>query len=414
MTEIEIEVPPNEDKDLELLEEGSGEGIERNVTIEPDKEPSPSSVSRKKKSSMMKSHTNPMAKKLMGENYNKNEVTFAGFALVVIALNTGFMNATCMSGHLFDGGSENTVGPYHGNTQMVAGFAGSITSSALDLTQASWDGLRYNSFLILSYMFGAVISGIMSPFATPYVILPYYGPSLFIGFLCLLIASQLSMWQDGDGRIQDEYAAYIFYLVVCANGIQQAVASIYSANLIRCTITGAITDIGIVIGQALRGQYKSLERGIVLSTMIFFFWVGSLLGHFTAPRLKGNTLVISAAIFFICAASFPIFLCLQLGINLHKAVFGTWKLKNVKKAMKSIENVNGTEITKQEFMDLFDDLDFDHTGDIDHDKLIDGLMKLCVKLTPHEFKMIFELADKDGDGKIDRDEWNHTVSILFK
>merc|ERR1711933_522622 len=136
---------------------------------------------------------------------------------------------------------------------------------AYDLIHTYRDGMRYDSFLVLSYMFGAFISGIMSPFATPYIIGPQFGPSLFLGFVCLLIASLLAICTK-------DYASYIFYLVVCANGIQQAVASLYSANLIRCTITGAVTDIALVVGQAFRGQYKSIERGIILSVMTFFYW----------------------------------------------------------------------------------------------------------------------------------------------
>merc|ERR1712232_303336 len=93
------------------------------------------------------------------------------------------------------------------------------------------------------------------------------------------------------------------------------------------------------------------------------------------------------------------------GIQVHKALLGTWKMKKVEKAMKSMVKEDGTKFTKQEFMDLFDQVDYDHNGEVDYDELIGGLMKLSVKLTPYEFKMIFEIADKDQDGKIDRDEW---------
>jgi len=348
------------------------------------------------------------AKKLMGDNYDRHEVKFAFFALVLIALNTGFMNGTCMSGHLFE--SDNQLIPYHKQHQMIAGYAGAITKTAYGLTISDWDGFEYHSFMVLSYMLGAFISGIMSPFATPYTIEPHFGPSLFIGFLCLLIASLLAF---NDKYADDKYAAYMFYLVVCANGIQQAVASIYSANLIRCTITGAVTDIALVIGQALRGQYKGIERGIILSIMIFFYWLGSLLGHFAAPRLKGYTLMFSAALFLICAVSFPVFLFFQLGIDMHQAVLGTWKWNEVAKVMKSIVKEDGVQITKQGFFDLFDEIDADHTGEIDTDELIEGLKKLCLKLSPYEMQSIFRFIDKNGDGRIDRNEWTEEVAKLF-
>jgi hypothetical protein len=122
----------------------------------------------------------------------------------------------------------------NGERASVAGLSGLYTASALVL--AGHDGpekrIEYGhfTFLILSYMLGSFIAGLISPDAIPYQIEPRFGPPFLIGALCLSVASVIAALEVGDVN-------YIFYFAAAANGIQNGVASIYSANLIRCSLT---------------------------------------------------------------------------------------------------------------------------------------------------------------------------------
>ena len=67
----------------------------------------------------------------------------------------------------------------------------------------------------------------------------------------LIISSTLA-------ALEIEEDQFIFYLASFANGIQNGISSIYSEKLIRSTgLTGTLTDIGIFLGQHLRGNRKN-------------------------------------------------------------------------------------------------------------------------------------------------------------
>ena len=179
--------------------------------------------------------------KLFGEDYNINEAKFVLFACCLIALNSGFVNATCLSGLLIrqPGTDANPI------SHMVAGFAGSYTNTSLGLASLNATKYLYNLWILMSYMFGSFVAAMICPHAKPFVIEPNYGPTFWLGGTALLAASLLAVYEKPS--------RYIFFLVVFSNGIQNGIASIYSANLIRCTLSGATTDVAIVIAQMING-----------------------------------------------------------------------------------------------------------------------------------------------------------------
>ena len=66
-----------------------------------------------------------------------------------------------------------------------------------------------------------------------------------------MIVSALFAEANPEGRA-------LFYFAAVANGIQNGVTSTYSANLIRTShLTGTSTDIGLIFGQMLRGNWKN-------------------------------------------------------------------------------------------------------------------------------------------------------------
>lgn len=329
--------------------------------------------------------------KLFGEDYNIMEVYFILFAACLIAVNSGFVNGTTMSGLLI----RNPATTRNPSSQMVAGFAGAYTNTAIALVGHEWDKYVYNLCIILSYMGGSFIAAMMCPNAKPYVLEPRYGPTFWIGGTMLLLASLLAAF--------DLPSRYVFYLVTASNGIQNGIASIYSANLIRCTLTGATTDLAIVIAQSLNGNYKGLPRGCVLGMICFCFWFGGILSYWGVRRLTSYTLMINAAIFYLNGLVLVVYLVRYVGVSFTDALMGSWKWKGV---LKKLDSSDG-DLTREKLMAIFDqiDQDGDGNGEIDLDELTFGLQKHKVQMKSYERTRLFRAADEDGDGVITRDEW---------
>lgn len=338
--------------------------------------------------------------KLFGDDYNMQEVYFVLFAACLIALNSGFVNGATMSGLLIGDVAATSRNP---DSQMVAGFAGAYTNTATALVGQQWEKFAYNTWIIASYMFGSFIAAMICPHAKPYIIEPRYGPTFMIGGTFLLAASLLA--------VNEKQSRYIFFLVTASNGIQNGIASIYSANLIRCTLTGATTDIAIVIAQALNGNYKGFPRGCVLSMVVFFFWFGGIIAFWGVREFTTYTLLINAALFYMCGFTLVFYLVKEVGVSFRDALFGTWQWKKV---LKKLDTSDG-DLTKEKLIQIFDDIDAagDCSGDIDLDELVFGLKKANVNMKDHEMRTLFRAADEDGDGVISRDEWESLANKVL-
>jgi len=278
---------------------------------------------------------------------------------------------------------------------MVAGFAGVYTHTSIGLASTNWVKYLYNLWILLSYMFGSFVAAMICPHAKPFIIEPNYGPTFWIGGTSLLAASVLADY---------EYPSrYIFFLVVFSNGIQNGIASIYSANLIRCTLSGATTDIAIVMAQMINGNYKGTAKGSVLGLICFFFWLGGVIGFFGVRQFTSHTLFINAIIFYMCGLVLVVYVMKEFKVSFYGAVTGTWKWKQV---LKKLDTGDG-DLTKEKLMQIFDDIDADGdgSGDLDCDELIFGLKKANVVMRTYEMNALFRAADENGDGSVTRDEW---------
>jgi uncharacterized membrane protein YoaK (UPF0700 family) len=331
----------------------------------------------------------------------------------LLALNSGIVNGTCLSGFL----------TLTGEQQSVSGLTSAYTVSALALAGNDLDVYRREILIILSYILGSFISGFISPNATPYQMEPLYGPTFMIGALFLFAASILAAFEQN--------AQYIFFLASAANGIQNGIASIYSANLVRCSLTGSTTDIALTMAQLLRGNSKNLWKGIVLAIIVTNFWLGGVISFYLSRRFLSYTLLFNAALFLLVGASLVWFLVVEVGISVQAAIFGTWKWKKVLgKIHTSMLNdivddgkEDGgaadvveikLELTRTALLQLFDHIDTDGSGAIDADELLEALIKANVKMSAYEIKTLFKAADENQDGEISKGEWEILVFKMMK
>ena len=334
---------------------------------------------------------------LMGKGYNSTEVRFVLLAAIICAFNNGFINGVTMSGWLLVGYEEPpTDVELNPPTAMVSGVAGLITSSAKHLIENAWVQYGYSVCMLLCYMGGACFTAILSPRAKPYSIDPFYGPSFFLGGTLLLASSLMAYHEVQSSR-------FIFYFAIAANGIQNGVASIYSANLIRCTLTGSCTDIGLVIGQCLRGNFAKIGRGAVLATIVICFWIGGLIGYLMVRQFEAYSLIVTAVMFYLVFVLNTCYLMKKLNLSFFSALAGSWDWTDV---LKKIDPSG----SKEEMMGLFGRLDRDGDGTLTLDELQKGLEGT---VTEEELHTLLVAADKDDSGDIDEEEWTELVKALF-
>lgn len=338
--------------------------------------------------------------KLFGNNYNQRQSNFVLVAGGLIAFNNGYVNGSCLSGLLLPNGA----------TQSVAGFTSSYTKSALSLVQGEWSLFGYHSLIILSYMLGAAIAGYITPNAKPYRIEPTYGPTFLIGGIFLLLASILSAFDYSE--------QYVFFFAAAANGIQNGIASIYSANLIRCSLTGSSTDIALVIGHIAKGYYNKLWKGAVLSMIVSTFWLGGIVSFYATSYFRELSLFVNAGLFWLVGLSLLIFLVNELHISFIAAIFGTWKWKNALKMLhdRMMISQHGpqyfieddreiSDYDSTEFHQLFDRIDHNNKGTIEVPDLISALNDAGYDGDEKDVKTLMMVADENNDGNINRDEW---------
>jgi uncharacterized membrane protein YoaK (UPF0700 family) len=316
-----------------------------------------------------------------------------------MAFNSGYVNGSCLSGFLIPTGV----------TQSVAGFTSSYTKSALALSQGDFSTFGYYSSVILSYMFGAFLSGVITPEAKPYTIEPTYGPTFLIGGVFLLISSILAALEWNE--------SYIFFFAATANGIQNGIASIYSANLIRCSLTGASTDIALVIGQLVRGKRKNLSKGLVLTMIVFSFWLGGIVSFFATSLFRVHSLFVNAALFWLVGASLIYFLVHELHITVRAAIFGNWEWRSAIRKLheRMAFSMHGgdmagapkdfEEMYSQEFDTLYDRVDLEGKGVIEEPDLVRALQRAGSKANLKGVKALIMCADETKDGTINREEW---------
>eukprot|EP00536_Pseudo-nitzschia_multiseries_P014834 jgi/Psemu1/311434/fgenesh1_kg.773_\ len=257
-------------------------------------------------------------------------------------------------------------------------------------------------------MGGAFIAAMINPHAKPYVIEPKYGPTFLLGGAMLLGAS-IILQKGGPSR-------FVFYLATASSGVANGIASIYSANLIRCTLTGATTDVAIVCAQVIHGNTTTLARGSILSLIIFWFWVGSLLSYVAVENINTHTALFPSAVLFFCVGIILVYyLVKEVGVSFYDAVFGIWKWKNV---LHKLNNEDG-ELTAERLIEIYDEIyaRMDAAGDGDSqiscEELRVGMMLAKVQMSDYEINTLFRAADENGDGYIDKKEWDALVKKIL-
>ncbi|HET6433523.1 YoaK family protein [Dyella sp.] len=181
----------------------------------------------------------------------------------------------------FIAGSINAVGFLGFRHQPITHLTGTTTALGVAVAQGDLAEAWHWLAAILSFVAGAVISG----FIVRHEVLRLgrrYGVVLVLESLLLLTAVPLLHGQSDLG----------LYLAAMACGLQNAMVSTYSGAVFRTThVTGIFTDLGIYLGQRLRGEALDPLRLHLYLLVSGSFLAGVVAGSFGYARWSERTLL---------------------------------------------------------------------------------------------------------------------------
>ncbi len=178
-------------------------------------------------------------------------------------------------------GTVNTTGLLGAEQRAVTHLSGTTTLGAAAFAQGHF-GIGLHLFAIVaSFFVGAVVSALIIRDST-LRLGRRYGWALMLESVLLCIAVPLFGRSHPVGD----------YFVAAASGLQNAMATTYSGAVLRTThVTGIVTDLGILVGDVLRGRGADERKAVLLGSLLGGFVLGSALGAvlygWMGPRALG-------------------------------------------------------------------------------------------------------------------------------
>lgn len=201
---------------------------------------------------------------------HRSQIAFGGFAL---ALNAGYINTAMLS-------------YFH---VPVSHMTGATSRLGMDLVQGRSSDLWLVGSILLAFLFGAFLSGLVidSRKLQPS---NRYGTALIIeGLLLLCCAETTSM-----SGVQ--HMGVVFASMAC--GMQNAMASSYYGLVLRTThVTGIVTDLGILLSRWAKRQRPEPWKIWILVVLFMGFLCGCVLQGLATEFLGSWSMRLPATVF---------------------------------------------------------------------------------------------------------------------
>ncbi|MEO8998988.1 MAG: YoaK family protein [Rhodanobacter sp.] len=197
----------------------------------------------------------------------------------------------------FIAGIVNAAGYMGFRHQSITNLTGS--SSLLGVALGTGDSAEawHWALSIGAFVTGAVISGLIVQQRT-LKLGRHYGVALVLESLLLFAAVPLL---DAGSPIG-------LYLAAMGAGLQNGMASTYSGMVFRTThVSGMFTDLGIYIGQRLRGLEVDTLRIRVCVLVVVTFTLGGAAGALLFRVLQERTLLIPAVLTGLCGVTYGLY-----------------------------------------------------------------------------------------------------------
>ena len=194
-------------------------------------------------------------------------------------------------------GCINAVGYLCFRHQPITHLTGTSTELGLALARLDATEIAHWALAIASFLAGAVLSG----FIVQQSVLQLgrrYGVVLMIESVLLFAATPLIHGQRDLG----------LYLASAACGLQNAMVSTYSGATFRTThLSGIFTDLGIYLGQRLRGLPVDMLRVQVCLLVASHFIVGATLGTLGFLAWQERVLLVPAVLTGVVGLGYAIY-----------------------------------------------------------------------------------------------------------
>ncbi|MEL0634003.1 YoaK family protein [Pseudoalteromonas carrageenovora] len=196
----------------------------------------------------------------------------------------------------FIAGVVNAVGLLGFEHQAISHLSGSVTLLGIKLMSSTSAALLLIS-IILSFMLGSALSGFLLTGGS-LKLGRHYDTLLFIEGLLLLLSAYLL----------DQSYVYGITLASAACGLQNALATNYSGAVVRTThLTGIFTDLGLMIGKALKGETFDTRKGVMFLLIIIGFLLGGITGFILFEYYSLRALVVPALACFVLSVTYRVY-----------------------------------------------------------------------------------------------------------
>jgi uncharacterized membrane protein YoaK (UPF0700 family) len=178
-------------------------------------------------------------------------------------------------------GAINAVGFLGVHHQALSHMSGPLTILSNELARGELT-FAFNALLVIMSFFGGCVLSALILRGSALKLGRRYGFVLILESVSLFGAWRLLELEKYGGE----------YLAALACGIQNAMVSSYSGAVIRTThMTGIVTDLGVALGQYLRGESIDRRRAGLYSVLLLGFFFGGICGSYGYIKIGFNTLL---------------------------------------------------------------------------------------------------------------------------
>jgi uncharacterized membrane protein YoaK (UPF0700 family) len=191
-------------------------------------------------------------------------------------------------------GLINAIGLMGFKHQSISHLSGTATLLGTGLVNSTFMDTYYLFFILVSFMMGAAIPGYFLRSGALKLGRNY---SMLLALEALLLVMAVYFLTSDS--------LYGHYFASAACGLQNALATTFSGAVIRTThVTGIFTDLGIMLGAKLRGDYFDNRKALLFFLIIIGFIIGGAMGAYAFDILRFNALFIPAGICILLALSY--------------------------------------------------------------------------------------------------------------
>ena len=197
----------------------------------------------------------------------------------------------------FIAGCVNAIGLLGFEHQSISHLSGTATLLGTSILDGPYQRILHLIAILFCFFLGAALSGFLLR-GRALKLGRHYDTALFIESLLLIGAIYFLNNESIIGHM----------MASAACGLQNALATTYSGAVVRTThITGIVTDLGIIFGEAIKGKKLDRRKAVLFVLIILGFILGGSFGAYLFATFGFTGLVAPGAMCFCLAVTYRIY-----------------------------------------------------------------------------------------------------------